>query len=708
MKLLALLFTVATAIGLVVAPSASVVSASAVTADSKPSVVFSVPGSGLVTPGVDFTLSGSITNNSAADLPAATATAYIDRGLVATRADLTEWAGSTGSVAVDKLGSALASVPTPLVQAGRTVAITIQIPAAAVGIATDASWGVRRIAVRVATPTHEVGESRSGIVWNSANTLTPVSLALATPLTVPGSTTGLISSATLAEYTSPTGILTRQLDQAFDRHIALGIDPMVIVSIRILGTSAPATARDWLDRLAATTNEVFPLTYADSDAAGASQAGAAAILAPTSFIIDPRLFPGYTVPPTASPTTSPTPNPSATPNPTLWTTKTITNWTYTPALANLVWPSDDTVTEANLDAFATAGYTSTILSSGNVTYPDLEFTPGAAAVVAKRSAAVSDAQLSELVRAAAAAPDDAHWQKAMADLSAGIAMVVNQRTGGAREFLATLDRSDPGSDSRLAQTMQGISALPWAALGKLADVVGSATSTAATISPKPESATRIATIQRMLASEVRLGSFSSVLADPTVLTGERRLSMLAVLANTWNTQLPAWQTAAGKYLASSAKMLNSVQIARTGSQALLSDTVNLGVSVTNELPWPVTVLVQVASPTGAIRVEKSPISLTIEANSQAKASVPVKALANGDVVLSAALSSATGVAVGPTRSLDVNVQAGWESAITAGFALLVFGVFGLGIYRSIAKRRKREKAGAANDAVADDDTVASE
>jgi len=684
MKLFALLITLATAIGLIVVPAAS-------GAEASPSatVVFSALGSGIVAPGADITLTGSITNNSPVDIVAGAATAYLDREVVVSRTDLATWSGSADALATNKLGSEVAITSTPLVPSGFSATVTLVIPTAAVGLAADAAWGVRRISVRVTAAEHEVGQSRSSIVWNSANSTTPLSLALATPLIVPATTVGLINSATLATYTSPSGLLTRQLDQAINRHIAIGIDPMLIVSIRILGNSAPLSAREWLVRLSSATNETFPLTYADSDVAAASQGGASTLLTPTSFVIDPTRFPGFTPAPTATPTVSPSQNPLATPAPALWTTETITDWAYSAALSNLVWPTDDTVTAKDLAHFTSTGLTTTILSSGNVSYPDLDYSPRAAATVNKQSVLVSDAELSRLFRVAVTAPDDVQWQKAMSDLSAGIAVVANQTLGGSREMLATLGRRDPGSGNRLAQTLQILGTLPWAGLGRLTDAVGTTSPVDAGLVPMAEPAERVALVRNLLDSESQIGRFSSVLAEPDLLTGERRLGLLSVLSNSWNSQLPTWQLQATKFLASSSKTLASVQIARTGSQALLSDTVNLGVAVTNDLAFPVTVNVTVTSPTGVIQVEKSPISLTIEANSQAKALVPVKALANGDVTLNASLASTSGVPIGRASILDVSVQAGWESAFTAAFAVLVFAVFGLGVYRSIRKRRRR-------------------
>src|SRR6187431_3076 len=91
-----------------------------------------------------------------------------------------------------------------------------------------------------------------------------VNLAIAVPIVVGPGSTGLISAEELEAYTRPLGELTRQLDAVIDRPVAIGIDPMIIVSIRILGSSAPASATAWLDRFEAASNETFALGYADT------------------------------------------------------------------------------------------------------------------------------------------------------------------------------------------------------------------------------------------------------------------------------------------------------------------------------------------------------------------------------------------------------------------------------------------------------------
>src|SRR5690554_3723712 len=112
-------------------------------------------------------------------------------------------------------------------------------------------------------------------------------LALVVPLIVPPESSGLIPPESLESYTSPSGILTRTLDAVEGHTVAIGVDPMVIASIRILGNTAPASAISWLDRLRNVDNETFALSYADSDLAALSQAGSTTVLAPSSFEVDP-------------------------------------------------------------------------------------------------------------------------------------------------------------------------------------------------------------------------------------------------------------------------------------------------------------------------------------------------------------------------------------------------------------------------------------
>ena len=176
----------------------------------------------------------------------------------------------------------------------------------------------------------------------------PVSLTMVVALTAPPRTSGLIDAELLANYTSEFGLLTKKLNQVIDRPVAIGIDPSIIASIRILGSEAPESAREWLDRLAGASNETFPLSWADSDLTLPLQAGNAGLLEPESldFAIDPALFAPVADEPNASVAPTPTTPPDVGELQPLPTTESLVEWNYT--LAALAWPALSSVTSADL------------------------------------------------------------------------------------------------------------------------------------------------------------------------------------------------------------------------------------------------------------------------------------------------------------------------------------------------------------------------
>ena len=248
----------------------------------------------------------------------------------------------------------------------------------------------------------------------------PVRLAIAVPITVPESSGALIDAAALAQYTSPLGTLTRQLDAVIDRPVALGIDPRIVVSIRLLGSSAPENATAWLTRLLGASNDTFPLTYADSDITLATQAGSVSVIGPDDFdfAINPALFaaPGVAVTPSPAPTAglTPTGDPTSTTDPAIPTTPAIPPlptsadlmaWPF--SLTDIAWPLDATATASDLSVITGSGFTTTILSTGNLRRSD----PGAGAIADVNGARVlvSDDPASQALRTATSATTAADW-----------------------------------------------------------------------------------------------------------------------------------------------------------------------------------------------------------------------------------------------------------------------------------------------------------
>ena len=520
----------------------------------------------------------------------------------------------------------------------------------------------------------------------------PVQVAIAVPITVPESAGGLISADALTQYTSPLGTLTRQLDSIEGRPVVLGIDPRIIVSIRILGTAAPASASAWLARLEAAPNESFPLTYADSDITLASQAGSTIVLQPTGFdfAIDPTLFTTplatITPAPTDTPTPTATPTPAAPVVPPLPSSQDLESWPY--SLSGIAWPLESTVTAADLPIISGSEFSTMILSSAN-----LDRTPGSGAVadVAGTRSLVADATASASFRSAVQSFTVADWQANTTAMLASISAAGQNQSGSTATVLITLDRNAVGSGTRLADTITAVQGSPHIRIVKFAELLGGDVSPA-TVIDQPHSPDELALMRQLLDAQAAEAQFAAIAEDPLAITSARRLDLLALQSIGWRGNTPGWPVVVANDLAASTELRSAVQVASTGDFNFLAAAAPLPIAVANNLNQPVTVYVTVRPDTGLLTVEKARVELKIEPNSQASAMIPAQAVSNGVVGVTVSLSSSSGVPIGEASRARINVQAGWETPIVIVIASLVVAVFGGGIVRNILRLRKAAAA----------------
>lgn len=662
-------------------------SASAAAPNSGAVAISAAPtGFGALSSGEDLVIVVTIDNTTKTDVAAGTATVTGGAESFGSRGALYSWmrGATNGSLASHSLSAS----ETPVIAAGTSQVIDVTIPASALpfGVA-----GVYPVGVALSGGGSDVGTARTAIAWNSAST-TPVPTAIAAPLTVPtGTDTGadatFLSASTLATYTAPDGILSRELDDLENTQVAIGIDPRILASIRILGKSAPQSAKDWLLRLESVTNDTFPLAWADADLTVALQAGEQAPPAapPLDYAINPTLFATNAPAPTDGATPSPPPgtNPTLPPLP---TSASLVAFKYT--LPKLSWPAENSVTTSDLAKLAAGGINAAILSSSNVSRSGSSLQPGASARTDTTTIAVSDSVLSEYLRAAVTSPTHAAWVAAMTKLVTSIDQIGLGSAAGP-VMLATLDRNWLTTSDQLPHTLAALGSQPWVGQTTLTKAIES-TQTTAEVVNKPESSTRIARVRAMLDAETQEVGFSVVAETPQALTSSRRLILLSLLSNEWSPNSAAWDTASAQFLTDSQKIINSVQVVDSSNVLFLSDQSALPITVSNEFDQPVTVYIVVRPLATQLSVDPKYLSvkLTIEADAQHKAQIPISSLSNGKAEVSVTLYSPSGQQVGATKSININVQAEWETAGTVIFAVLVFALFGFGIFRNIRKRRK--------------------
>lgn len=553
---------------------------------------------------------------------------------------------------------------------------------------------------------------------------TPISLTVLVPLTVRPTAAGLIDSATLANDTAPGGVLSRQLDAVLDTPAVIGLDPMIIASIRVLGDSAPDSAVAWLDRLRSATNETFALAYADADLASLASVNHLDLAAPIGFDFAlntsnfgppitaspvPAVSPAAsasaspsassTASPTASatPTNGPTSTPTSTPAPTPTPTSgsdaarpalptsvdEVLGWAYT--LKNIAWPSDDTVQQADLDPLAAAGYQDVVLSSTNVGATDSGLVH-----LGKLDGIVADAGISSLVREVSSAVGLDATPAALSRLNTGLAGIAAVTPG--RTVVATLDRQWPLGALNLSSLFSDLAVQPEVNLAGLSDVLAG-TAASGQLAAESSDAVRDAQLSSVIATVPPEASFATVAVTPNLVLEPRRLQLLSLLAVSWLRGNSDWSTEVSTYLSDSATLLSSVKIVRGSNLFVGAGSTNIPVTVSNALTVPVQVLVNVASTSSVLQVQKQNVVLAVEPESSNKAAIPVQALTNANnVVATVSITSSTGAAIGFPDYVNVDLQPGWESLGTTVIVVLLVLIFGGGIARNIYKRRAARKA----------------
>lgn len=513
----------------------------------------------------------------------------------------------------------------------------------------------------------------------------PLSVSVLVPLVVPPTTTGLITAEDLERYTGQFGTLTRQLDAVAGTEATVGVDPMIVASIRVLGSSAPASAQSWLARLESLPNSTFALAYADADLVSAARTGTLDALRPTGFgfALDPADFTPVETP---APTETPSPSPSAEPDPDqappFPTTDELLAWAT--ALPQIAWPMNETVAAADLAPLAAAGYADVVVSS--------ELVGESSPLVALdgMQGIVSDAPLSSAFRDAVSALSEADRLASLTALDTALGAEVAAAPG--RGVVLTLGRHWQNAMTGITETLAHLQASPSAQLVPLDEILATDPSPA-TLPAGTADAERDAVFTSLADDAAQELTFSSVVVDPAPLIDSRGLQRIALYGNGWAQAETGWNEAVDAFHARSAEILSSVQIERGSDVVLLARSTDFRVAVSNTLPYAIKVLVGITPQSPILRVEGDE-ELTVEPEATGSARIPVEAVANGDVIVQTTLHSPTGVPI-DAAFVKVTAQAEWEGIGTTVVILLLVIVFGAGILRIVVQRRRaRAEAGA--------------
>ena len=635
-------------------------------------------------------LSGTVTveNDTGEELSAARVALEVDPTPLADAAAVLAWLGSgTGTGTPTTLFSA----PTAPVAAQNDLETPILATSDLVQLLPPGVYAVNASLAGAVTG--------DGTSWDAAVrsvlTVRPASAAqvsVVVPITATPASGALLSADELSALTAVDGALTAQLDGVTGTMAVLAVDPAIPAAIRVLGKSAPPEAVTWLDRLEALPNETFALQFGDADVATQAHAGLDAALAPTT--LDPFMNTAD-FPVEEAPTPSPTPTPSASSVAELPDLAELT--ALRGELEGILWPRADVTTDdlATFDTYLGAPAT-TILPSTSTA----EDTATGHTRVGASSVLVTDAEVSATMSAAASEADDDVREALLAQANAELSFTGAPASG----ILIGLDRDESRTADALRDVIATTGAMPLRTLQGTSPVP-------VTLSSEPDAA-RATVLTTLLADEDTLEAFATILDDPQVLLAPERIRILRVLGVGLSDA--DFETGKDEHRAATVATLDSVAIQDPAPIQLISANVDLPVWIRNDLPWPVNLNLEVRPSDPRVVIEPY-TQVQAQPQSNTRVLIPVQSrVASGELQVSFALTSPTGVPVGDPQNAQVTVRAEWENIGLGILASMIVLLLVFGIVRTV-RRRRRERAessaaepSAAESDAADSDAAASD
>jgi hypothetical protein len=614
---------------------------------------------GLLSTGEALTALVSLENGTTARTPGSTAELLLGDAPLDGSAALDAWlSGSTDVPAGRVVGSSAVEETSP----GQSSSSSVIVPADDPALAGRGA-GVYPLWVSLA------GETARSVV--TIGTGPSGTVAVIVPITAPPLTAGMLSTDQLATLTASDGALTAELDAVVGTSAILAVDPAIVAAIRARGTSAPASAQAWLQRLMDLPNPRFALQYGDADVSTQFAAGLDAPLAPTSLsaYVDPKAQPAA---PTPTPTDEQQSEPAAPPLDALLDVGA-------GGEATIYWPPSGTASP-ELVGWLTAATPGaiTIVDSTQVSPSATSHarTGGGELLVASSSASTALQAASTATQPTARAADAA---------AAAAHLTFASASAQGSPVLVTLGRSatrDPqGLRGAISAATTGMTAVG------LSSVLG-ASPTETQVSAGSVDPARPAALTSMLAGAAQIDSFATVLDDPSLLTGRERATILQVLGGAWLSDPSAWQTAVAAHAEATSTTLDSVSIVPSTALNLLTAGTNLRFWVRNDLPYPVNVVLVAAPDDLRVDVEREN-AVVAAASANTLVEVPVNArIGNGDVKIDLSLRSPAYVPIGQTQTVDVNVRADWEGIGVAALVVLAAGFLTIGVVRTVRRRRR--------------------
>lgn len=188
-------------------------------------------------------------------------------------------------------------------------------------------------------------------------------------------------------------------------------------------------------------------------------------------------------------------------------------------------------------------------------------------------------------------------------------------------------------------------------------------------------------VRKVEDSATHLDALRSSMAD-TAPADVADLTVLSAVSDSWRGDPDGMSQRADAAHRAAADLGGRVSAEPASNYTLIASESSVPVTLTNDLDTPVTVTLDVSADQPLVRLPESPPTVEIPARGRATASVPVEAVANGQVELTVALRALSGATISEPRSVSLTVSPAWENRTTTVLVIAMGLLVVVGVLRA--------------------------
>lgn len=646
--------------------------AAAAPADGPAAALIVAPDDGgIVRSGRDLGVTITVTNTGSERLAAGRIALSLQQEPVASTSTLLAEIAKPSQVLLGILTPTTAEVPA--LGAGADATVRARVDDAVLSSILSPASGARLLYTRYTSGTLKAF-AESSVVRMASTSAATVGLGVVIPVLAPAGTTGVVDAATQQTLAAADGAWGRALRAAeADPAATIALDPAVLASIRLAGDPA-TSAGGFLDALERLQNQVIRLPYADGDVTLQRAAGRSSTVAPSSFA-------GIAV--AATQTATPTPTPAGTAGTGTDAAEDLTAWNWSDQA--VVWPVPHTASARAVTALGAEG-AAVLLPSDDVRDTAERRTAGPVAVAGSARLLVADATASALLLAASA--DGPSGQAALSTLTGllATAAVTNETTA----VLATVGRT--GDTGRLDRALALLGRQPWIVGRSLFDLAGQQQQEQVQIAQRSVPSERVNVARSLLSAERAVQQLGrSITTDAAVVTDPQRLALAGLLSAGWRSDDTGWRRAAGAAETAFEDVVGQVHLTEGSENTAIGTDGVLRVTVVNDLPEPVSMVVRVSAGNGRLQFDGGETTVAVPAGGQNAGKLPYRSITNGRTTVALTLETKDGAVV-DDGVRQFTVRAGFDTIVAVVLLTALGLLLALGVYRNVTRRRQPRTA----------------